>query len=491
MQKEFTSPFLWLRGLSMKNNLSNLTLSQAVKLIKEREITSYELVNACIERIKSLDGKINAFVTLNKNALLQAKKLDKQKKVKGTLHGIPFAVKDNFLTLGLRTTASSKVLDNYIPQYNATVVQRLIDSGAIILGKTNMDAWAHGSSTETSDYGVTKNPWDFERIPGGSSGGSAAAVSADMCISSIGSETAGSIRGPAAWCGVVGLKPTYGRVSRYGVIAMGSSLDCPGPITKTVEDAAVILEVLAGNDPFDATTSSHPVDSYTQVLKKDIKGVKVAIAKDYLLPAMSEKAKDLILRAAKVLEDLGAKLDYVKTLDPKYAVADYTVIQRSEVSSNLARFDGIRYGNGRAFFGEEAKKRIILGTFVLSEGYAEKFYKKAQKVRTLFIKDFNKIFSKFDLIIGPTMPGPAPKIGITKGKAMYGEMADILLEPSAMAGLPAISVPCGFVKGLPVGLDIIGPQFSEARILQVAFAYENQTKWYKRRERLWKFLKTA
>ena len=465
----------------MKNKLD---IKQVYDLYKNKEVSCYEVTKACIDWISELNPDLNAFVTVNTKALDEAKKKDKQPVKNTALWGIPIAIKDNFLTKGFRTTASSRVLDDYIPQYNATVVNRLLGAGAIILGKTNMDAWAHGSSTETSDYGVTKNPWDLTRIPGGSSGGSAAATISDMCITSIGSETAGSVRGPAAWCGCVGLKPTYGRVSRYGVIAMGSSLDCPGPITKTVYDSAYILEILAGRDPYDATTSDNLPTKYTSFLGKEIKGMKIAIARQYLLPEMKSEVKDFIIKAGKVLEDLGANVEYADTLNPEYAVADYTVIQRSEVSSNLARYDGIRYGNNQSFFGEEAKRRIILGTFALSEGYSDEYYKKAQKVRTLYINDFNKLFTKYDLIIGPTLPGPAPKIGVTKDAAMFGEMADMLAEPSSMAGLPGISVPCGFIDGLPIGLDIIGSQYSEAKLLQVAFAYEQATSWHLKKPKI-------
>ena len=297
----------------------------------------------------------------------------------------------------------------------------------------------------------------------------------------MGTETAGSVRGPAAWCGIVGLKPTYGRVSRYGVIAMGSSLDSPGPLTKTVEDAAIILNVIAGKDPNDATTSPTNFDDYTNELEKGVKDLKIGIARDYLLPNMDSKVKDLIISAAKLFEKLGAKVDLVKTLDPRFAISVYTVVQRSEVSSNLSRYDGIRYGRDRNYFGQEAKRRIMLGTFTLSTGYHDKYYKKAQKVRTLFIDDFNKVFKKYDLLIGPTMPGPAPKIGVTEGQAMFGEMADVLTEPTSISGLPGISVPCGFVDGLPIGLNIFGPQFSEGIILRTAYAYEQSTSWHKQK----------
>lgn len=448
--------------------LNKLTFKQAQDLLEKKKIQAEDLVEDCLKAIRKYDSKINAFLTVN----FQAKP------------GLPVAIKDNFLTEGLRTTASSKILNNYLPQYSATVVKRLEATGAICLGKTNMDAWAHGSSTETSDYGPTRNPWNLDYLPGGSSGGSAAAVAANMCLAAIGSETAGSIRGPAAWCGVVGLKPTYGRISRYGIIAMGSSLDCSGPITKTVEDAAILLEILAGSDPFDATTSPQPVEKYTKYLRQEVKNLKIGLAEDYLLPDMEREVKDLIKQAAKELEKLGAKVEPIKTLDPRYAIGVYTIVQRSEVSSNLARYDGVRYGYGRDFFGEEAKRRIMLGTFTLSAGYQDKYYKKAQKIRTLYIKDFEKLFKKYDLILGPTLPGPALKVGATKGQAMFGEMADVLVEPSTIAGLPGISVPCGFVNGLPIGLDIFGPQFSEGLVIQAAYAYEQATDWHTRKPKL-------
>ena len=459
----------------MKNSLS---LSEAKKLLDRRQISSEELTRDCLDSIRKLNKSLNAYITLNTNAIGDARKKDAKSNKKGKLNGIPLAIKDNFLTKGLRTTASSKVLDDYIPEYNATVVNKLLDEGAVILGKTNMDAWAHGSSTERSDYGPTRNPWNLKHVPGGSSGGSAAATVADMCIASIGSETAGSVRGPAAWCGCVGLKPTYGRVSRYGVVAMGSSLDSPGPITKTVADAATILEVLAGKDEYDATTSPRDSEKYSSFLEKGVKGLKIGIAEDYFFPEMDSRVKELIINASKILERNGAEVSFVKTLNPEFAIGVYTVIQRSEVSSNLARYDGIRYGNNRNYFGREAKRRVILGTFTLSSGYADKYYKKAQKVRTLYINDFERVFQKHDLIIGPTLPGPALKIGESENDPMFGEMADVLAEPSSIAGLPGISVPCGFIDGLPIGLDIIGPQFSEGLILQAANVYESDTKWH-------------
>lgn len=460
----------------MKNNI---TLVDALELLKERKISSYDLVKYYSDKISKNNEKINAYLTINQNALNIAKKIKNVPDRNKPLLGIPIAVKDIFLTKGLRTTASSKLLDEFIPLYSATVVEKLEKAGAIILGKTNLDAWCHGSSTETSDYKPTRNPWNIDHIPGGSSGGSAAAVSADMAICAIGTETAGSIRGPAAWCGVVGFKPTYGRVSRYGVIAMGSSLDSPGPITKTVHDTWVILNVIAGKDIYDATTSELKKNDYVREINIGIKGMKIGIASEYMLPEMDVRVRKIIYEAAKVFEKSGAVVDEVKTLNPKYAIGVYTVVQRSEVSSNLSRFDGIRYGKNRNYFGQEAKRRIMLGTFTLSSGYQDKYYKKAQKVRTLYIEDFKKIFKKWDLLIAPTMPGPAPKLGATEGKAMFGEMSDVLTEPTSVSGLPGISVPCGFLDNLPLGLNIFGPQFSEAEIIRAASEYESKTLWHK------------
>lgn len=468
-------------------DLSKLTIKQAVEGLNNKDFSSVELTKSCLDRINSVDGKINAFVTkLEEEALNQARAADEaiSNGVGKPLLGVPFSIKDNFCTEGIKTTASSKVLENFIPPYDATVVRKLKDAGVVIIGKTNMDAWAHGSSTETSDFGTTKNPWNLERLPGGSSGGSAASIAADETIGSIGSETAGSIRQPASWCGVVGLKPTYGRVSRYGVIAMASSLDCPGPITKTVEDAAMVLNVLAGVDKYDATTSPKEVEDYAKNLTNKIDGLKIGVADDYL-QAAEDEVRESIEQALKEFEKLGAKIVRVKLFDPKYAIAVYTILQRAEVSSNLARYDGIRFGNDRSYFGEEAKRRIMLGTYALSAGYYDAYYSKAQKVRTVIVEDFKKAFKEVDVIVGPTAPSVALPLGSSKNHPMFGEMADVLVEPSTIAGLPGINVPCGFTKdGLPVGMQIIGPQFAESLILNVAFQYEQATSWYKEKPKL-------
>jgi len=464
--------------------LNELTVTAALAGLRKKEFSITELVQACLDRIDQTDKKIHAFLTLNEKAIDQAKAMDKKWQDK-PLFGIPFALKDNFLTQGLRTTASAKVLDDYIPQYNATVYQRLLDAGAILLGKTNMDAWAHGSSTETSDYGPTLNPWDTSRLPGGSSGGSAAAVIADMCIFAIGSETAGSIRQPAAWCGVTGFKPSYGRVSRYGVVAMASSTDSPGPIVKTVDDAAEIMKVIAGPDKFDATTNPKPYQA-DDLQGDSLKGKKIALPKEYLLKEMDEKIIQLIKAAADQLAKSGAEIEETSLIDPNYAIGVYTIVQRSEVSSNLGRYDGIRYGGNRSTFSwqAKAKNRSLLGTFALSTGYFDQYYAKAQKVRTLILNDFAKLYKDFDFYLAPTSPGPAQKLGAGKDNPLFGELEDKLVEASSIAGLPGLSLPCGTVSGLPIGLQLTGPQGSEAKVLSAGKVYQNSTKWHLERPKL-------
>lgn len=467
-------------------DLHDLTITEAKKALLKKEITAVDLTKAYIERIEKLDLTLKAFITTSfKKALDSARKADKEiaAGIDKPLLGIPFSIKDNFLTLGIRTTASSFILEDFIPEYNATVVQKLLDAGIVLLGKTNMDAWAHGSSTETSDFGVTKNPWDLNRVPGGSSGGSAASLIADECLASIGSETAGSIRGPASWCGVIGLKPTYGRVSRYGIVAMGSSLDSPGPLTKTVEDAAIILSVLAGKDKKDATTSGNPIKKYSEIMKNK-KIMTIGIADDYFINVDAEVVKK-VEEAIGILKKMGHKIKKINLFDPKYAIDVYTILQRSEVSSNLARYDGVRYGFNRNRFGEEAKRRIMLGTYTLSSGYYDAYYKKAQKVRTIIIDNFKQAFEKVDVILGPTLPVTALKIGESKKSVMFGEISDILVEPSSIAGLCGINMPVGFSKEkLPVGMQIIGNQFEEEKILNLAYQYEKETNWRKYKPKL-------
>lgn len=458
-------------------SLNQLTLIEGRDLLVKKEISSLELTTSCLDAINSQDKELNAFVTtLRDDAVDAAKRADKEGITK-SLSGIPIAIKDNFLTLGQRTTASSKVLDQFMPPYDSTVVARLKEAGAIIIGKTNMDAWAHGSSTETSDYGPTLNPYNHSKLAGGSSGGSAAAVSANEVIAAIGSETAGSIRQPASWCGVVGMKPSYGRVSRYGVIAMGSSLDSPGTLTKTVEDSAYLLSIIAGNDPQDATSSSLPVPNYLKGLSSKVKGLRIGLPKEYFMFSSQPGVNELVKKAAKQLESLGATLVDISLLNPKYSIADYTIIQRSEVSSNLARYDGIRYGQDRSFFGDEAKRRIMLGTYALSSGYYEAYYKKATAVRELLKQDYSKVFESIDLILAPTSPSTAVTVGSTLNQSMFGELADVLIEASSLTGHPGINIPVGLLSGMPVGAQLIGPHFSEQLVLNTARAYEISTNW--------------
>ncbi len=467
--------------------LNELTIHEAIDGLKRGEVTSLQITEACLNQINNVDKKIKALITLNyKNALEEAKKADDEIKKTGAviferkpLLGIPYLCKDNFSVKGLVTTAGSNVLKNYVPPFESTVTGRLKKAGAILLGKTNMDAFAHGSTTETSDFYPTKNPWDNRRVPGGSSGGSAAAVASNMCVFAIGSETGGSIRGPASWCGVTGLKPSYGRVSRYGVVAMASSTDSPGPITKDVKDAAYILNIIAGKDPRDATSSPVEVENYTPSENFSLKGLKIGKPKSYFNIDLETGVKEKVEEAVKILEDMGAEIVEMDLLDPKYSIAVYTILQRSEVSSNLARLDGIRYGNDRTNFGFEAKKRIMLGTYTLSSGYYDAYYSKAQKVRTLIKNDFEEAFKKIDLIVAPSMPCIAPELGQSEKSSMYGELMDLLSEPSSVAGLPGISIPCGLSDGMPVGLQFIGNFFGEKDLVEVSNLFQEGTDFHK------------
>lgn len=468
---------------TVNKRIHELSIIELLRGLEDKHFSVVGIVSHYLDRINRYNDQLNTYLHINEKALERAEQIDAEIKKNGLtkpLQGIPIAIKDNFLTVGLPTTAGSLVLEGYYPQYESTVTKRLLAAGAIILGKTNMDAWAHGSSTETSQYGPTLNPWDLGRLPGGSSGGSAAVVAAQLAPVAIGSETAGSIRQPAAWCGVTGFKPSYGRVSRYGVIAMASSTDSPGPIARNVEDAALVTSVIAGADPYDGTSSSKEVGAYHKLLnRKDLKGMKIGLVKEYLLPSMRTEVKTLIGNAAQHLESLGARVEEISLMDPRYAIGVYTVIQRSEVSSNLARFDGIRYGHGRERFGQEAKRRIMLGTYTLSAGYYDAYYKKAMAVRTKIVEEFENAFKTYDAVIGAVSPGPAQKLGATKNEPMFGEMEDILVEPSSIAGLTSVGVPCGFVDGLPIGLQITGNQFDEIKILNLANLYQKTTDFVK------------
>jgi len=465
-------------------NINELTIIKAREGLEKKEFSSMELTKAFLKEIKEKDSKLNAFITVcEKEALLEAQKGDKLIKegVKKPLLGIPIVFKDNFLTKGIRTTAASKVLDDYIPVYNATVVKRLKEAGAIILGKANMDAWAHGSSGETSDFGVTKNPYDNSRVPGGSSSGPAVAVSSGMALAATGTDTGGSVRLPGSFCNVVGLKPTYGRVSRYGIIAMASSLDSIGHLTKTVADSALFLSITAGQDRFDATTSPNPVGDYQNNLQKDIKGLKIGIPKEYFQEGLDKDVKNKVQEAINEFEKMGVKIEEVSLPHTKYALAVYYIIQPAEVSSNLARYDGFRYGSGREMFADEAKRRIMLGTFTLSSGYWEAYYLKAMKVRTLIKKDFDKVFEKVDALFTPVSPTLPFKIGEKTADPLKMYLSDIYTVTANLAGIPGISVPAGFVNNLPLGLQILGPHFSEDLLFRLAYHYEQKTEFYKKK----------
>jgi aspartyl-tRNA(Asn)/glutamyl-tRNA(Gln) amidotransferase subunit A len=478
--------------------LNQLTVSQAAKKLAAKEISSAELTQDCINRIESTETKIHALLAKDFDvAFAQAKEADKKiakGEIASPLFGIPATIKDVLLTKNLETTAASNMLRNYKPVFDATSVKKLKDAGAIILAKNNCDAWAHGGSTENSDFGPSKNPADLERVPGGSSGGSAASVAADQCIYSIGTDTGGSIRQPAAFCGVVGLKPTYGRVSRYGAISMGSSLDTIGPITKTVEDAALVLQAIAGHDDHDATTPNVPVGDYLGALKKAPGTFRVGVPKQ-IYDKLNDEMKKSFDDSLNHLKNLGAQIEEINMQYLDFGIATYYIIMPSEVSSNLGRYDGIRYGysakeavdlidtyfkSRSKGFGAEAKRRIMIGTYVLSAGYYDAYYKQAMKVRTLIKNEFEDYFQKFDLIAMPTTPTPAFKLGEKTDDPLQMYLEDIFTVTINIAGVPAISVPSGRVNGLPVGLQLISRQFGEETLLSAANAFEQSINFQKK-----------
>lgn len=480
--------------------LYRLTAHELADLLKTRQISCMELTQAVLNRIKDVDEKVRAYVTVTEEeALKRAAELDEEFKTmesNSPLKGIPAAVKDNMCTRGIKTTCSSKILYNFLPPYNATVVEKLDESGFILLGKTNMDEFAMGSSTENSAFFVTANPWDLQAVPGGSSGGSAAAVAADEAVFALGSDTGGSIRLPAAFCGVVGLKPTYGYVSRYGLIAYASSLDQIGPITKDVADCALVMNAIFGHDPKDSTSAKVEVPDFTGFLKNDVRGLKIGVPKEYFGEGIHEGVKKAVWDAIELLKDLGAELDEVSMPHTDYGLATYYIIAPAEASSNLARYDGIQYGyRAENFqdlidlykktrsegFGPEVKRRIMLGTYALSSGYYDAYYLKAQKVRTLVKQDFDRAFEKFDVLISPTSPTPAFKIGAKTDDPLTMYLTDVCTIPINLAGVPAISIPCGFSEGLPVGLQIIGKPFDEGTLIRVAYTFEQNTDFHKKR----------
>jgi aspartyl-tRNA(Asn)/glutamyl-tRNA(Gln) amidotransferase subunit A len=485
------------------------TCFEIARKIRNREVSAVEVVKATLERIRLVDPKIGAYLQVTeKDALEKAQEIDsrlaKGESV-GALAGVPIAIKDNIVTKGVRTTAASRILEGFIPPYDATAVKRLRDADAVIVGKTNNDEFAMGSSTENSGYKVTRNPWDLKRVPGGSSGGSAAAVAADTCAAALGSDTGGSIRQPAALCGVVGLKPTYGLVSRYGLITFASSLDQIGPITKDVRDAATIMNIISGRCENDSTSLEAAAQDFTAHIEEKIDGIRLGLPKEYFALSADSEVTKAVQDAARLYENLGAKIREVSLPHTDIGIATYYIIANAEASSNLARYTGIHYssrqtpetGSGsqifaqdvidstRTLFGREVKRRIMLGTFVLSSGYYDAYYIKALKVQTLICRDFEEVFKEVDALITPTSPTPAFGIGenIEDPLAMY--LCDVMTVGANLAGIPAISIPCGFSsRGLPIGMQIIGNRLSEGRILQVARAFERETEFHKKKPRI-------
>lgn len=473
--------------------LNELTIKEAKEGLKNKKFSSAEITTACLKQIKKHNKDLNAFITVcEKKALENARKADEiisnltiEQFDNYPLLGIPFSMKDVYSTRGIRTTAGSKVLENYVPVYNATVYQKLIDAGAILLGKTNCDAWGHGSSTENSDFGITKNPWDTDFVAGGSSGGSAAALSADMTIFEIGEDTGGSIRMPCSFCSTVGMKVTYGRVSRYGAIAYASSLDSIGPMAKNVYDNAYLLKIIAGKDSLDATSSPNNASDYLKALNKNLKGLRIGKVKEFFGKGLDMQVKDTTEKVFKYYEDKGAEIVDISIPSIEYGIATYYIIAPSETSSNLARYDGIRFGSERNFFGDEAKRRIMLGTYALSAGYYDAYYKKAMQVRTLIKQDFDIAFKKCDVIISPVSPTPPFRIGEKADDPLQMYLVDVYTVLINLAGVPSLALPCGFSKEkLPIGMQIIGPQFSEERLFQIGYAYEQVTEWHKRKPKL-------
>jgi aspartyl-tRNA(Asn)/glutamyl-tRNA(Gln) amidotransferase subunit A len=485
------------------NKVYRLTIHELHERLKSNEVSSQEVTGVLLERIQEVDPQIKAYLlVIEQEARKQAQEADQRIATGKIAHltGVPLAIKDNMCTKGIKTTCASRILDNFIPPYDATVVQRIKEQGGVIIGKTNMDEFAMGSSTENSSFTTTRNPWNLDAIPGGSSGGSAAAVAADECIAALGSDTGGSIRQPAACCGVVGMKPTYGLISRYGLVAFGSSLDQIGPITKDVEDCALMLNVIAGHDPLDSTSIDLPIPDFRKALVKDIKGWVVGVPKEFFVEGMDPEVEEKVGAAIRTLEGLGATIKEIVLPHTGYAVATYYIICTAEASSNLARYDGVKYGfrasrskelmemyqeTRSQGFGQEVKRRIMLGTYVLSSGYYDAYYRKAAQVRTLIKEDFEKAFQGCDVICTPTAPTPAFRLGEKVQDPLQMYLSDIFTISVNLAGVPALSIPCGFSKeGLPIGLQIIGRHREEERIIQAAYTFEQNTDYHTKRPRL-------
>ncbi len=484
--------------------LYELTAHELHEKLKTREITSAELTQSVFNRIDAVEGQIEGYITLTRETALQQAEIADAGFQRGDemppLAGIPIAVKDVICTKGVLTTCGSKILGNFVPPYDATVITKLHRQGSVVIGKTNMDEFAMGSSTENSAYHITRNPWDLETIPGGSSGGSAAVVAADEAICSLGSDTGGSIRQPAALCGVVGMKPTYGRVSRFGLVAFASSLDQIGPFTKDVTDCALMLNAICGHDPMDSTSVNLPTPDYTEYLTNNIEGLKIGVPQEYFVEGMDTEVQEIVHTSVQALKECGASIEEISLPHTEYAIATYYIIAPAEASANLARYDGVRYGyraedadelidmykkTRSRGFGEEVKRRIMLGTYALSSGYYDAYYLKGQKARTLIKSDFDRAFETVDAIVAPTSPTPAFKVGERTADPLQMYLSDVLTTPSSLAGLPGISVPCGLTKGgLPIGLQILAAPFEEGKVLNVAHTFEQHTNHHRRKPNL-------
>ncbi len=484
--------------------LFELTAHELSDMLKDKKVSSTEITKSVIDRIEKVEGKIESYITTTPDVALETAKIVDNKIAKGEniapLEGIPMAIKDNMCTKDIRTTCASKMLENFVPPYDAFVTKKIKEINAPILGKLNMDEFAMGSSTENSYFKKTKNPYNTNKVPGGSSGGSAACVGADLAIYSLGSDTGGSIRQPASFCGVVGLKPTYGLVSRFGLVAFASSLDQIGPLTKDVTDSAMVLNVIAGHDSMDSTSINVPKEDYTKALVNDVKGMKIGIPNDYIGEGINEEVKNAILKSVEIYKSLGAEVEFFNMTASKYALPAYYIISSAEASSNLARYDGIKYGyrtenyenlidlynkTRSEGFGKEVKRRIMLGTYALSSGYYDAYYKKAQQVRTVIKNDFDAAFEKYDFILTPTAPTTAFNIGSKTTDPLQMYLEDICTVSINIASVPAISIPCGFDnEGMPIGMQLIGKAFSESTLLRAAYTFEQNTDVHKTRPQL-------
>lgn len=485
----------------MARELYQMTIHELHELLKHRQISSIELTRVVFERIEAVEQRVHAYITLTKDeALRQAETADRMiyEGSAGPLTGIPIAIKDIFCTAGIATTCGSKILENFVPSYDATVIKKLKQQHAVLIGKTNMDEFAMGSSTETSYFGPTRNPWDLDRVPGGSSGGSAAAVAADECIAALGTDTGGSIRQPAACCGVVGMKPTYGRVSRFGMVAFASSLDQGGPFAKDVTDTALMMNCICGYDPLDSTSVNREVPDYTRSLVREVADLTLGVPKEYFgSTGMDPEVEKAVWQALRELERHGAVIKEVSLPHTEYAVAAYYIIAPAEASSNLARYDGVKYGyrtpqetglremyelTRSEGFGAEVKRRIMLGTYALSAGYYDAYYKKASQVRTLIRRDFERAFQSCNLIVTPTAPTPPFKLGEKINDPLQMYLSDIFTIPANLAGLPGLSIPCGLSsEGLSIGMQIIGNYFAEETMLRCAYCFEQQSEWHRKK----------